>query len=41
MNETNGGGHAVTAGLRTSAGQLMVDVPWSDGDTIAYICGSY
>ena len=41
MNETNGGGHAVTAGLRTSTTQLMVDVPWADGDTIAYICGSY
>jgi hypothetical protein len=41
MNETNGGAHAVTAGLRTSTTQLMVDVPWADGDTIAYICGSY
>jgi hypothetical protein len=41
MNETNGGGHAVAAGLRTSATQLMVDVPWSDGDVIAYICGSH
>jgi hypothetical protein len=41
MNETNGGGHAVAAGLRTSATQLMVDVPWADGDTIAYICAGY
>jgi hypothetical protein len=41
MNETNGGGHAVAAGLRTSTTQLMVDVPWADGDTIAYLCGSY
>lgn len=41
MNETNGGGHAVSAGLRTSTTQLMIDVPWSDGDTISYICGSY
>jgi hypothetical protein len=41
MNETNGGGHAVSAGLRTSTTQLMIDVPWADGDTIAYICGSY
>jgi hypothetical protein len=41
MNETNGGGHAAPAGLRTSTTQLMVDVPWPDGDVIAYICGSY
>ena len=41
MNETNGGGHAVSAGLRTSTTQLMIDVPWSDGDMISYICGSY
>ncbi len=41
MDETNGGGHAAPAGLRTSTTQLMVDVPWPDGDTIAYICGSY
>jgi len=41
MNETNGGGHAVSAGLRTSTTQLMVDVPWADGDTIAYICAGY
>jgi hypothetical protein len=31
----------VAAGLRTSATQLMVDVPWADGDTIAYICAGY
>ena len=41
MNETNGGSHAVAAGIRTTATQLIVDVPWADGDTIAYICGGY
>jgi hypothetical protein len=41
MNETNGGGRAVPAGIRTTPTQLIVDVPWSDGDTIAYICANY
>jgi hypothetical protein len=43
MNETNGGSHAVSAGVKTSTTQLMFDAgaPWSDGDTLAYICSSY
>jgi hypothetical protein len=31
----------VPAGIRTTPTQLIVDVPWSDGDTIAYICANY
>jgi hypothetical protein len=41
MNETNGGAHAVPAGVRTTATQLTIDVPWADGDTIAYLCSGY
>jgi hypothetical protein len=41
MNETNGGAHAVAAGIRTTPTQLIVDVPWADGDVIAYICAGY
>jgi hypothetical protein len=43
MNETNGGSHAVSAGIKTSTTQLMFDAaaPWPDGDTIAYSCQSY
>jgi hypothetical protein len=43
MNETNGGAHAISAGVKTSTTQLMFDAgaPWSDGDTLAYICSSY
>jgi hypothetical protein len=41
MDETNGGARATPAALRTSTSQLMVDVQWPDGDTIAYLCGSY
>lgn len=43
MNETNGGAHAVSAGVKTTAAQLTIDAPapWSDGDTIAYICSAY
>ena len=39
-NETNGGAHAIAAGVKTSTTQLMIDAaaPWPDGDTIAYIC---
>lgn len=43
MNETNGGSHAVPAGVKTTITQLIIDAsaPWSDGDTIAYICSMY
>jgi len=43
MNETNGGAHAVSAGVKTTAAQMTIDAPaaWSDGDTIAYICAAY
>ena len=42
-NETNGGSHATAVGIKTSTTQLMIDAaaPWSDGDTIAYICSTY
>ena len=42
-NETNGGAHAIAAGVKTSTTQLMIDAaaPWADGDTIAYVCSSY
>ena len=43
MNETNGGAHAQAAGIKTTTTQLIIDsaAPWSDGDTIAYICSTY
>jgi hypothetical protein len=41
MNKTNGGAQAVAAGIRTTPTQLIVGVPWADGDVIAYIRGSY
>ncbi len=43
MNETNGGAHAVPAGVKATTTQLTIDspAPWSDGDTIAYICSTY
>jgi hypothetical protein len=43
MNETNGGAHAVEAGVKSTTSTLTIDAaaPWADGDTIAYICQSY
>jgi len=43
MNETNGGAHAVSAGVKSTAAQMTIDAPaaWSDGDTISYICAAY
>jgi hypothetical protein len=43
MDETNGGAHAVAAGVKSTQASLTFDAPapWSDGDTIAYTCSSY
>jgi hypothetical protein len=43
VNETNGGAHAVPAGVKTTTTTLVFDgaAPWSDGDTLAYGCQSY
>jgi hypothetical protein len=43
MDESNGGAHAVAAGVKSTTTALTIDAPapWSDGDTIAYICASY
>jgi hypothetical protein len=43
MNETNGGAHAVVAGVKSTVATLTFDAPapWSDGDTIAYTCSTY
>ncbi len=43
MNETNGGAHAVPAGVKTTTTTLMVDssAPWAAGDVLAYSCQTY
>jgi hypothetical protein len=43
MNETNGGAHAVAAGVKTTTTTLILDsaAPWAAGDIIAYSCSSY
>jgi hypothetical protein len=43
MNETNGGAHAIAAGVKTTTTTLVFDgaAPWADGDTLSYSCQSY
>ena len=42
-NETNGGGHAVGVGVRTTTTTLQMDgmYPWSPGDVVSYACLSF
>jgi hypothetical protein len=42
-NETNGGGHPIPVGLRTTTSGIVMDpaYPWSPGDVISYICVGY
>ncbi len=43
MNETNGGAHAVAAGVKTTTTMLVFDssAPWAAGDILAYSCQTY
>ena len=42
-NETNGGGHAVGVGTRTTNATLEMDgmYPWNPGDVVSYLCVEY